>query len=103
MVCLIVLFLYQFCHFVGVFSLHFCIHFVSKRLVIKGAIKSIKGEFLFFQETKMDVIDDAVVSSLFPFHDPSFVFCPSTGRSGGYFWCGILRCGKWWMLMLVLS
>lgn len=31
----------------------------------------------------MDVIDDAVVSSLFPFHDPSFVFCPSTGRSGG--------------------
>lgn len=51
--------------------------------MLKGFFRSAKAEFLFLQETKMEVIDDVMVRSLCPFRDHSFVFCPSIGRLGG--------------------
>lgn len=56
---------------------------VDTRVVIKDAIKSARGAFLFFQETKMEVIDEKVVKSLCVFSNVNFAFCPSRGLSRG--------------------
>ena len=56
---------------------------VSKRAVIKEVVKSCKGEWLVFQETKMEVIDANIIRSVFPWSQCQFVMCPSTGASGG--------------------
>lgn len=55
----------------------------SKRSMIKGVIKSAIGEFLLLWETKMEVIDAQMVRSICTFHNPSYVFRPSEGMSGG--------------------
>lgn len=55
----------------------------SKRAVIKGAVKSDKGDFLFIQETKMEVIDEKVSRRIRVFPNANFGFCPSRGTSAG--------------------
>lgn len=37
---------------------------VLKRAMLKDVFKTVKGEFLFLEETKMEVINDVVVCSL---------------------------------------
>lgn len=39
---------------------------VSKRAVLKGMVQSSKGECLFVQETKMEMIDDQIIRSISP-------------------------------------
>lgn len=56
---------------------------LAKRVVIKDAIKFVGGAFLFFQETKMEIIDEKVIRSLCAFSNFGFVICPSKGASGG--------------------
>lgn len=56
---------------------------VSKRVVVKGVIQSIKGECVFIQETKMEIIENQVVKSLCPWSNCHFVLGPSVGSASG--------------------
>lgn len=61
---------------------------VAKRAVMKDVLTSAGGAFFFFQETKMEVIDEKVIRSLCALQNFNFVFCPSKGVFGGVllFW-----------------
>ena len=56
---------------------------VSKRAVMKGVIRSCKGECVFIQETKMEVIENQVINSFCPWSNGQFVMGPSIGSAGG--------------------
>ena len=56
---------------------------VSKRVVLKGMVQSFKGECLFLQETKMEVIDIQIIRSICLWSNSEFAMCPSIGASGG--------------------
>ena len=65
---------------------------VSKRAVLKGMVQSSKGECLFVQETKMEMIDDQIIRSISPWPSYQYVMCPS-GASGGIL---VLWNAKFW-------
>ena len=56
---------------------------VSKRVVLKGMVQSFKGECLFLQETKMEIIEIQIIRSICPWSNSQFGMCPSIGASGG--------------------
>lgn len=56
-------------------------HSTSKRAVIKVVVSSVR-EFLFFQEKKMELIDDNIMRSICPWSHFHFVMFPSIGASG---------------------
>lgn len=54
-----------------------------KRAILKGVFQSVKGECLFIQETKMEVIEAQVVRSFCPWPDGQFVMSSLIGVAGG--------------------
>ena len=50
---------------------------------MKGMFNAFKGECMFIQETKMDIIDTKVIRSVCSWLDYQFAMCPSTGVLGG--------------------
>lgn len=47
----------------------------EKHAIIKVVIKTVNAEFLFVQETKMEVINVKVACSISAFPDGNYVFC----------------------------
>lgn len=62
---------------------HHQMNAADKRAVIKGVVKTVKAEFFFLQETKMEVIDAKVIRSISVFPYASYVFAPSIAASRG--------------------
>lgn len=60
-------------------------HADLQRAVLKDVLNSAKGECLFIQETKMEVIDDVVLRSLCSFCDPDFAFAHLMGDQVVFF------------------
>lgn len=68
----------------------------EKHIALSNAIASSGCSIICLQETKMQVIDLALIKKIYPRHFDKFAYIPSIGASGGILtiWNSLLFMGK---------